>query len=345
MRLVPEQPDDWTEPGAYPVAPGVHRIPLPLEIDGLHAVNVYAIEDESGLVVVDSGWADASTRRALASGLAEIGHGVRDISQIVVTHAHWDHYSHAVQLRDELGTPVRVGSGERHTIDAFDINAGRYPQQAVQLVACGAIELARLVAADPVTTEERTMAFGPPDAYLDDGEKIELTARTVEVLATPGHTRGHIVLRDADAELLFSGDHVLPHITPSIGLERAPERFPLRSYLDSLRLIRNQPDLLLLPAHGPVTPSAHARIDELLQHHESRLDSVAALVRRGTDNAHEIAADMPWTRRERRLSDLDVMNQMMAVLEVQAHLDVLVHLESIREVDLGDGIHRYSVSR
>ena len=47
--------DDWTAPGAYPVAPGVHRVPLPLPTDGLRAVNVYVIEDDGGLVLIDSG--------------------------------------------------------------------------------------------------------------------------------------------------------------------------------------------------------------------------------------------------------------------------------------------------
>ena len=42
-------------PGVYPVAPGVHRVPLPLPTDGLRAVNVYVIEDDGGLVLIDSG--------------------------------------------------------------------------------------------------------------------------------------------------------------------------------------------------------------------------------------------------------------------------------------------------
>ena len=48
---------EWAEPGAYPVAPGVHRVPLPLPTDGLRAVNVYVIKAGDGLVLIDSGWA------------------------------------------------------------------------------------------------------------------------------------------------------------------------------------------------------------------------------------------------------------------------------------------------
>jgi glyoxylase-like metal-dependent hydrolase (beta-lactamase superfamily II) len=53
----PRDAPDWTEPGLFTVAPGVHRIPLPLPNDGLRAVNVYAIESGDDLVLIDAGWA------------------------------------------------------------------------------------------------------------------------------------------------------------------------------------------------------------------------------------------------------------------------------------------------
>ncbi len=74
---VPEQPDDWTEPGAYPVAAGVHRIPLPMPHDGLRAVNLYLIEAEEGLLAIDSGWAIPETTQHLTSALARLGHTPR----------------------------------------------------------------------------------------------------------------------------------------------------------------------------------------------------------------------------------------------------------------------------
>ena len=86
--------------------------------------------------------------------------------------------------------------------------------------------------------------------------------RTLRVVATPGHTQGHVVFRDEAAGLLFAGDHVLPHITPSIGFEAVPVELALGHYLRSLRLVREMPDMRLLPAHGPVRPSVHDRVDE-----------------------------------------------------------------------------------
>ena len=339
---VVEQRTDWTEPGAHLVAPGVHRIPLALPIPSLHAVNVYVIEDSEGLVVVDSGWAMPDTRTSMERALRTLGHGLDDVAQFLVTHAHWDHYSQALALRESFGTRVRIGRGERASIEAFDTAAGLHPRQVELLRRSGAHALADEIAGAPIDSSERDVLHTRPDGWLDDGERIGLTERGLDVFETPGHTRGHVVLRDADAGLLFAGDHVLPHITPSIGLETEPEPKPLRSYLESLRLVRDMPDTLLLPAHGPVTPSVHTRIDELLEHHAERLDAAAAEVRAGHTTAFEVAAAMPWTRRKRALGDLDAFSRMLAVLEIDAHLDVLADRGVLDSHDEG-GVRRYAV--
>lgn len=341
---VVEQPTDWTEPGAHPVVPGVHRVPLALPIPSLHSVNVYVIEDAEGLVVVDSGWAMPGTRASMEKALRALGHGLGDVAQFLVTHAHWDHYSQALALRESFGTRVRIGRGERPSIEAFDIRRGLHPRQIEMLRRCGAGGVADEIAALHGDRSERDIPHTLPDAWLDDGERVGLTGRNLEVFATPGHTRGHIVLRDAGAGLLFAGDHILPHITPSIGLETEPEPRPLRSYLDSLRLVRDMPDTLLLPAHGPVSPSVHTRIDELLEHHAQRLDAAAAQARAGRGTAFEVAEAMPWTRRGRALGDLDAFSRMLAVLEIEAHLDVLTD-QGVLDAHEEAGVRRYAPTR
>ena len=92
----------------------------------------------------------------------------------------------------------------------------------------------------------------------------------IAAVSTPGHTQGHFVFADLGAGLLFSGDHVLPTITPSIGFEPAYAALPLGDFLGSLAKVRAMPDLRLLPAHGAAAPSTHARVDELVAHHEVR---------------------------------------------------------------------------
>lgn len=337
---ITEQPSDWTEPGAWTVTPGVHRVPLPIPATGLHAVNAYVIEDADGLVVVDSGWAMPDTETALTAALGKLGYGLADIAHVLVTHAHWDHYSQALALRQTFGSRVRIGRGEKASIEAFRLADGLHPKQVELLRRAGAPEIADQIASVALSAEERDIPWRLPDSWLDDGERVGLGARGLDVFATPGHTSGHVVLRDAKAGILFAGDHILPHITPSLGLETLPEPKPLRSYMASLRLMQDMPDTLLLPAHGPVTGSVLTRVDELLKHHEVRLEATLGEVKTGHETAFEVAGALRWTRRQKRLDDLDLFSQMLAVLEIEAHLDVLADQGLVTLTDQ-HGVNRY----
>ena len=161
------------------------------------------------------------------------------------------------------------------------------------------------------------------------------------MLPTPGHTRGHVVFRDQEAGALFAGDHVLPHITPSIGFEAAPAAMPLRDYIGSLRTVRALPDMTLLPAHGPVAESVHTRVDELLAHHDDRLSACMDTVTAGATTAYESACILTWTRRERHFDELDTFSQMLAVNETAAHLDLLAAQERISSFTEA-GVTRYA---
>lgn len=332
---------DWTAPGAFEVAPGVHRIPLPLPSDALRAVNVYAIQDPGGLILIDSGWALALARDCLEGALAGLGYKLGDIARFFITHVHRDHYTQAVILRREFGTRLGLGIGERPSLELWASELEqRLAPQLRRLRRCGAGALADRLQETMSRRPPYEKVWELPDDWLAPGD-ITLAARTLQAIPTPGHTRGHLCFRDAAGDLLFSGDHVLPHITPSIGFEPALAGLPLADYLRSLRLIRELPDAALLPAHGPPAPSVHARVDELLDHHAVRLEAAQRAVTRGAATAFEVARMLTWTRRERALADLDDYSQMLAVLEAAAHLDVLVvqhHLQA-RE---SDGITAYA---
>lgn len=309
----------WTQPGAHEAAPGVYRIPLPLPGDYLKAVNVYAVADGDQVVMIDGGWALAEAQELLATALDKIGYGLADVREFLVTHIHRDHYTQAVAVRRSFGAAVSVGAGERASLEA--IHTITVHPNIATLYAAGALALSKLLAQWP--GEADLTNWEDPDRWLADGVDIALKTRTLRVIATPGHTRGHVVFHDLASNALFAGDHVLPHITPSIGFELVPAPSPLRDYLASLRLVRALPDARLLPAHGPTTPSTHARIEELLDHHEQRLSTTAEVVARGASTGFDVARTLAWTRRLRTFDELDTFNQMMAVHETVAHLEVL----------------------
>jgi glyoxylase-like metal-dependent hydrolase (beta-lactamase superfamily II) len=340
----PDSGEHWTAEGAWEVAPGIHRIPLPLPMDGLKAVNVYVLATDDGLTLIDGGWAIPVAREVFERSLGLLGAGFGDIRRFLVTHMHRDHYSLARVLGTELGIDVALGRGEQASLDSNgDFAASRAGDGdnpfAQLLVAAGAADVAerwraqRPEALDPV-------AWAYPDTWLEGDHTVAVGARTLDAVQTPGHTPGHYVFADRAEGVLFAGDHVLPTITPSIGFIHPVPANPLGDFMASLTKVRGLPDLRVLPAHGPVSPSAHARVDELLTHHEHRLAQCLRALVSGPQSAASVAGQLGWTRHEHPFADLDPFNQGMAVMETKAHLEVLVARgQATRSV--GDGVTAY----
>jgi glyoxylase-like metal-dependent hydrolase (beta-lactamase superfamily II) len=130
----------------------------------------------------------------------------------------------------------------------------------------------------------------------------------------PGHGR------------LFSGDHLLPEITPHIGLYEDPDDTtiadPLGDYLDSLERIGRLAPAEVLPAHQHTFTDATGRVRELLAHHEDRLTGLLALLSEPL-TAWQVAERMEWNR---PWAQIPYQSRNIAVSEAEAHLRRLVKL-------------------
>ena len=214
--ISPDSGTHWTEPGAWPAAPGVHRIPLPLPMDGLRAVNVYAIETDDGLTLIDGGWAIEVSRTLLEKSLLDIGRDVREITRFLVTHVHRDHYTQAVTVRREFGSHVSLGLGDKPTLDLIHSPTGLRP--IPDSARCSSPPARTHIAREWAEfTRDRTpdlTLWDYPDTWLDGDHELTVGDRTIDAVHTPGHTQGHYVFADRPAGLLFAGDHVLPDDHP-----------------------------------------------------------------------------------------------------------------------------------
>src|SRR5262249_22930561 len=121
-----------------------------------------------------------------------------------------------------------------------------FRRQFDRLERAGAGALAARLRAMSEGRQHEVHQLEAPDEWMSGGERFPIGDRTLEAIPTPGHTRGHVVFVEREAGLLFAGDHVLPHITPSIGFEVNPPVLALRDYLQSLRMVRAMPDMTLL---------------------------------------------------------------------------------------------------
>lgn len=340
--ISPDTGTHWSAEGAWRVADGIHRIPLPLPMDGLKAVNVYVIETPDGVTLIDGGWAITEARELLERCLRKAGYAFGDIRRFLVTHVHRDHFTLASVLGHEYGADVALGIEEKPALDLIHDPAASGDLFLTALISAGAREIGEAWAGTDMNHAPDPSIWRFPTTWLEGDQRIEVGRRTLDAVHTPGHTPGHFVFAEQDAGLLFAGDHVLPTITPSIGFTLPqPQRPPLGDFLASLAKVRALPDLQILPAHGPVAPSSHQRVDELLAFHGLRLDlSLAALVGRPA-TAHEVAQELAWTRHEKAYGELDLFSQGMASMETKAHLELLVVQGHATRSEEPDGV-RYT---
>jgi glyoxylase-like metal-dependent hydrolase (beta-lactamase superfamily II) len=338
----------WAATESQDLGNGLYRIPLPLPGDALHAVNVYAIVGPDGVDLIDSGMAIVAAREKLTASLARLGLHLGDIRNFFITHIHQDHYTLAVELRTTLAGKISLGEGERVNLAAIRTAQAqrKFPGFVEMLPAMGAADLADKVAAAftaGLAGPAAALTWEDPDEWLADGVLLDLGQRRLRAIHTPGHTAGHVVFHDEAGALLFAGDHVLPRITPSIGFQPAITRTALADFLTSLQLMLKLPDSRLLPAHGPVSASTHARVNELLEHHEARLAQALEVASGGSVTAFEVAGGIGWTRRMRKLADLDPMSQILAIGETAAHLEVLVARGQLVRRTSPAGVDTYAV--
>ncbi|HAA71532.1 MAG TPA: hypothetical protein DCE55_20515, partial [Planctomycetaceae bacterium] len=151
---------------------------------------------------------------------------------------------------------------------------------------------------------------------LVHGQKINTNCGELEVLHTPGHTNGSICLKFG--RQLFSGDHVLPTITPNVGGGDLRQRGLLGRFLESLdHTLALAPDIdQVFPGHGVPFNHLAERCQELIQHHQDRLKQTEACLQQGRLSVYEMAICL--------FGELHDYHVILGCAEAQAHLEFLV---------------------
>lgn len=95
---------------------------------------------------------------------------------------------------------------------------------------------------------------------------------------TPGHTPGHLCLHDETEDVLLTGDHVLPRISPNIAVQPNSVNGPLADYLSSLAATAAYDSAEALPAHEYRFSGIAERTADLQRHHRERCQEVIAVL-------------------------------------------------------------------
>jgi glyoxylase-like metal-dependent hydrolase (beta-lactamase superfamily II) len=312
-------------PPVEEVVPGLWSVPVVIPDNPLGYTLVYLFETPEGPVLVDTGWNDPRAWTALVHGVAETGHAVADVHGVLVTHVHPDHHGLSARVRDESGAWIAMHPADAEVVTRWRAAMDAWLlETAAVMLSAGAPEevLAALPDFSSIASRatERDLPALPTRLFAD-GDWVGVPGWEVRAIWTPGHSPGHTCFL-VDGRLL-AGDHVMPRISPHIGLyDEESGADPLGDYLASLRKVRGEPVTEVLPAHVGRFTAMTERVDELAAHHEERLAEIAAALADGPRTTWDLAESMAWNR---RWEDIPPFMKRVALGEAVAHLR---HLET-----------------
>ncbi len=297
-------------------SPNLYRIEVPLPQSPLKAINSYVIKTTERSLIIDTGMNRKECMEALSAGLKELGIDLTK-ADFFITHLHADHLGLVSSLATDTSTIYfnqpdanRVNSAQFGRSNPDSARANGFPEDKLQ----------------DAFRNHPGYRYGPRGhldfTILGEGDTVSIGDYRFSCIETPGHTKGHLCLYEPGKQLFISGDHILIDITPNISLWSADEN-PLNEYLLSLDKVYNLDVKLVLPGHRSAFSNYRERIRELKQHHQARADEVLAILRKGSNNAFQVASQMSWNLTCESWDLFPVPQQWFATGETLAHLKYL----------------------
>ena len=309
-------------PEVEEVRPGLWSIPVPIPNNPLRYVLVYGFESNQGITLVDAGWNTDEAWDALSEGLRIAGGSMSDVTGVMVTHIHPDHYGLAGRVRDATGAWIGLHPADASLLEERYVETDDLVDRMTGLLELSGVPAESLPNLATASMEIKSLVhMALPDRLIEDGDAIDVPGWDLRAIWTPGHSPGHLCLVAPEAGLLLSGDHVLPRISPNISMHSQQFPNPLGDYLESLLKIGAVECAEVLPAHEYRFRGLKARTDQLIAHHEERLVEIESLLTATPGlSAWELTIRLTWSR---PFDEIPSFMQRAANGETLAHLVLL----------------------
>lgn len=283
------------------------RVDLPFR---LNHVNCFMAENENGWTIIDTGLNNAYTAQLWKDQLQD-----KKVTELFITHYHPDHIGYAGTLQQQTNAAVSMSKIDADSVQNawsqtfLDELHSHYKASGIPLAIAKEMQ-------------ENTESFKPllqplptVNHYFIEGEKVRIGHYEYEVIHTPGHAEGMVCFYNAEKNVLLSADHILPRITPNISYWYHGDPNPLKSYLESITSMKKLNADFVIPSHGKPFHGANNRIDEIVHHHDERLQATMEAIDTGTSVYDVFKRLFQW--------ELTTHEIRFALGETLAHLEYL----------------------
>lgn len=323
--------------------PEIYRMLIPLPENPLKTLNSYLIKLENRNLLIDTGFNRPECHEALIENLKELNVDMEK-TDIFLTHLHSDHTGLINKIAHK-SSKVYIGKIDYEYM--FENLEGFNWEESEKRFASEGFPYEII---ERLRDTNQAKIFAPDGMFesilVEDGYKFNVDKLEFTVILTSGHTPGHTCLYLEKEKLLFSGDHILFDITPNI-TSWLRVKDSLRNYIESLEKIKKLEITKTFPGHRATSNDVYSRIDEIIEHHKSRLTDTLEVIKEKSAKegltAYEIASFMKWNMRGKSWTEFPDNQKWFAVGETLSHLDYLFNENKIEKFKDND-MYKYKLT-
>ena len=323
--------------------PEIYRMLIPLPENPLKTLNSYLIKSENRNLLIDTGFNRPECHEALIENLKELNVDMEK-TDIFLTHLHSDHTGLINKIAHK-NSKAYIGKIDYEYM--FENLEGFNWEESEKRFASEGFPYEII---ERLRDTNQAKIFAPDGMFesilVEDGYKFNVDKLEFTVILTSGHTPGHTCLYLEKEKLLFSGDHILFDITPNI-TSWLRVKDSLRNYIESLEKIKKLEITKTFPGHRATSDNVYSRIDEIIEHHKSRLTDTLEVIKEKSAKegltAYEIASFMKWNMRGKSWTEFPDNQKWFAVGETLSHLDYLLNENKIEKFKDND-MYKYKLT-